>query len=363
MNFARGRASLRRQPSGTSDGGASSGAPPPPPSAAIYAPRGPAGAVAIVGLHATQGQAVLVERAGSSVRVRAGDRGEIGVAERDKPIDLAVQAILGIAHVGDGAFFVVSVLESDEAVRAGLLGEGSAHAVRRVHFTPLDAQAAFVLDSSLSIGGGPPGGASAASAVGVAAAAAVGAGAALGAGCGGSGSGRAGAPEASLAAKLLAQLRSDLEEEHGFYFALGGLDLTTSLQRRQQSGGARTHTAAYCWSAALQGPFAAAGLADAPWLVPAIRGYVGTCESILGAHARASSPAHAPDSWGRARRRGETHRGARRRAPRGARRACRWRRARVHGGAHLAPLDAARGHALLHARDHRRRRRRQLRRV
>lgn len=238
---------LGRQASGDAN------APPPPtvnPTVVVYAPAGVAGPIALVDLaRARDGgsdEAVIVERAGAGVRVRRGPRAEVGLADRDRPQCLEAQCVLGVVCAGDNALFVVSVLESDEVVRRNVLGPGSVRNVRRVAFTPLDPQAAFVLDGS-----------------------------------------RPGHSEPSTASKIAAQLRSDLEDERGFYFS-AGLDVTATLQRqgaaaaRGGGGGeagvhARASDARFYWNAQMLHPFALARV-DEPWLCAVMRGHVRCAE-------------------------------------------------------------------------------------
>ncbi|KAJ1631334.1 SacI homology domain-containing protein, partial [Pavlovales sp. CCMP2436] len=232
--------------------------PPPPtvnPTVVVFAPAGAAGPVALVDIaRARSGngsnEAVVVERAGESVRVRHGLRDVIGVDDRDRPTRVEAQCLLGTLGVGDGAFFLVSVTDSEEMIRRNVLGAGSVRSVKRVVFTPLDPQASFVLDGA-----------------------------------------RPGATEPSAASKILAQLRSDLEDG-GFYYSPDGFDLTATLQRqaRQRTtqsrfdGSAGVHSRAsdarFYWNAQLLQPFTAAAV-DEAWLAPVMRGYVGCAEGRM----------------------------------------------------------------------------------
>ena len=236
---------------GRQQSGSEANAPPPPtvnPTVVVYAPAGGAGPIALVDVARARAggsdEAVIVERAGAGVRVRQGLRAEVGLADRDRPQRLEAQCVLGVVCAGEGAFFALCVTESDEVIRRNVLGAGTVRNIRRVAFTPLDTQSAFVLDNSRSA-------------------------------------------EPSLPSKIVAQLRSDLEDERGFFFS-DSLDMTATLQRQAdaaRAGGeaglhARVSDPRFYWNAQMLHPFAVAGV-DEPWLSPAMRGHVGCCEGRM----------------------------------------------------------------------------------
>lgn len=254
MNIGRGVPSLlnvHRSQSTGSDG-------PPRPAfvgATAFAPGGvPQGTVALEAGPDNGRVCLLVERTGETVRVRAGSRAEAGLDDTRAPVRVEAEGVLGIANVGGDAFFLLLAGLSDEVIgtRHGVFPAGSVRALRRVVFQPLDGQAAAVLDSANA-------GAKASS---------------------------QNAPATldgiTASAKILAQLRADLEEDRHTFYGLG-VDPSLSLLRQVQArDGAHAAKAddGFVWNANLLEPFSRAGFAGA-WLLPAVRGYVGCSEVKL----------------------------------------------------------------------------------